>query len=74
MTLAEDVVRGVYANDAEFFQRDLDSFVQGQVARYVNVMAWAQNQLRIMSEMAADRSIKWVADESERIRKGLEQP
>jgi hypothetical protein len=72
--LAVDVARGVYADDAEMFQRDLDSVIRGATGRISNVSAWAQNQLRIVAEMATDRDVAWVATEANRIRAGLEKP
>lgn len=72
--LVEDVARGVYANNTEMFQRDLNSAIQGAVSRVCNVNGWAQDQLRIMVEMAEDRGIQWVANEANRIREGLKKP
>lgn len=72
--LAEDVARGVYRDDAEMFERDLKSLLGGQTSRLNNVSAWAQNQLRIMAEMADDRDLKWVATEARRIADGLAKP
>lgn len=72
--LADDVARGVYRDDAEMFDRDLKSLIDGRVARINNVSSWAQNQLRIMAEMADDRDLKWVATEARRIAEGLSKP
>lgn len=72
--LADDVARGVYRDDAEMFDRDLKSLLDGQTARIQNVSSWAQNQLRIMAEMADDRNLKWVATEARRIAEGLAKP
>lgn len=72
--LADDVARGVYRDDAEMFDRDLKSLLDGRVARVNTVSAWAQNQLRIMAEMADDRGLQWVATEARRIAEGLSKP
>lgn len=72
--LAADVARGVYRDDAAMFDRDLKSLLDGQTSRIRNVSSWAQNQLRIMAEMADDRDLKWVATEARRIAEGLSNP
>lgn len=72
--LADDVARGVYRDDAEMFDRDLKSLIDGQTARVRDVSSWAQEQLRIMAEMADDRDLKWVADKARRIAEGLSKP
>lgn len=54
--------------------RAIEQGLSNAGARTKNVNAWAQNQLRIMSEMAEDRGLAWVVNESDRIRKGLEKP
>jgi hypothetical protein len=50
----------------------LDNTLRESVKRD-NLVTWAQNQLRIMADMATDRELKWVADEATRIKEGLEQ-
>lgn len=72
--LADDVARGVYRDDAEMFDRDLRSLLDGQTARIKNVSSWAQDQLRIMAEMADDRNLEWVANAARRIAEGLSKP
>ena len=51
----------------------LDSTLREGVKRD-NLLAWVQNQLQIMADMAADRGLKWVADEATRIKGKLEKP
>jgi len=49
----------------------LDTTLKESVKRD-NLLAWAQNQLRIMADMATDRGLEWVAKEANRIKEGLE--
>jgi len=72
--LAVDVARGVYADKAEMFQRDLNNAIQGAASRVSNVNGWAQEQLRIMADMAHERDIQWVVSMANKLRKGLANP
>jgi hypothetical protein len=42
-----------------------------EIKKIKDRMFWAAEQLRIMSEMANDRKLDWVANESKRIRSEL---
>lgn len=52
----------------------MTALIDGQTARVRNVSSWAQEQFRIMAEMADDRDLKWVADKARRIAEGLSKP